>query len=167
MGSKYMRDRETISGFVYIDDIKFTDIKKEIGYAGNMQLNYNFADLITGGSVNVNYMNSDFRKDLNQQYGEGKKTLNFNTSATLNLDKFFPDKWKLSFPLKGNYTNNTEKMVYYKNTDVPATEGENRNDRTSYSVSTSLKKNSQSENTFIKHFIDPFSLSAQYCKIRC
>jgi hypothetical protein len=94
-----------ISGTVWIDDIRVSSPRRDIGAGFNAGVSLRLSDL-GGVSLNYRYEDPNFRRFSE---GQGVKTGGYTNglglSANLTLDRFFPQSWGLSIPL--NYSRNT------------------------------------------------------------
>jgi len=94
-----------ISGEIWCDELKVTDVRKEPGWAERTSFTINFADLadFTGS---IERKDSDFH-NLNETVGSGATATTGAVSAKLNAHKFTPDSWGLSLPLSVNFGRTT------------------------------------------------------------
>ncbi len=90
-----------ISGEIWCDELKVTDVRKEPGWAERSSFTINFADLMDlNGSIERK--DSEFH-NLNEQVGSGATSTSGGVSVKFNTHKFAPDSWGLSLPLSLNF----------------------------------------------------------------
>ncbi|RKZ29013.1 cell surface protein SprA, partial [bacterium] len=91
-----------ISGEIWVDELKVTDVRKEPGWAEKTTFSINFADLANfNGSLER--QDSEFH-GLNQQVGSGATKTTGNLSCGFSPHKFAPQRWGLNLPITANYT---------------------------------------------------------------
>ncbi|MCD6502408.1 cell surface protein SprA, partial [bacterium] len=90
-----------ISGEIWCDELKVTDVRKEPGWAERSSFSINFADLADLNG-NIERKDSEFHS-LNQKVGSGATSTSGALSARLNAHKFAPDSWGLALPLSVNF----------------------------------------------------------------
>lgn len=123
--------RETISGEVWVDELRLTDARDDPGLAGRVTVDATLADLgrIT---VNLNRVDAEF-----QSLGAGSRSDSQKSSKSsqsvqgnLSLNKFLPERWGVSLPLSGSYSKTTQLPKLRKGSDVNLTQEEQWAQRT-------------------------------------
>ncbi len=91
-----------ISGEVWIDELRLSNVRRNPGNAQRADLNLTLADF-SALSGSFERRNWDFH-DLITSKGSGVTTTSGTGRATFQLGKFFPTHWNLSMPLAYSYT---------------------------------------------------------------
>jgi len=91
-----------ISGEIWVDELRVTDVRKDPGWAEKTTFAINFADL-ADFSGTLERKDSEFH-GLNEKVGSGRTETVLSLSAGLKPQKFAPDRWGLSLPLTTNYS---------------------------------------------------------------
>lgn len=91
-----------ISGEIWTDELRVTDVRKEPGWAEKTTFSINFADL-ADFSGTLQRKDSEFH-GLNERIGTGKTETSLGLSAGFKPDKFAPDRWGLNLPVSSNYS---------------------------------------------------------------
>ncbi|HHS50319.1 MAG TPA: cell surface protein SprA [candidate division Zixibacteria bacterium] len=90
-----------ISGEIWTNELKVTDVRKEPGWAERSEFRINFADLMDFTGT-IERKDSEFH-NLNQQVGSGVTTTMGALSGRFNAHKFSPESWGLSLPVSANW----------------------------------------------------------------
>ncbi len=91
-----------ISGEIWVDELRVTDVRKEPGWAEKTTFSVNFADL-ANFSGTIERKDSEFHS-LNEKVGTGKTETVLSLSGGFKPDKFAPDRWGLGLPITSNYS---------------------------------------------------------------
>ncbi|MBD3257303.1 cell surface protein SprA, partial [candidate division GN15 bacterium] len=103
-----------ISGEVWIDELRVTDVRKDPGTAVRADISGTMADFIT---YSLSYEHRDpYFRGLSQatrggsqnNLGSGRENTQFNYSSTLNLHKFLPRSWNARLPITFGYIETEE-----------------------------------------------------------
>lgn len=88
---------------LWMNELRFSDIENDGGYAARANVAFNLADFATvqasGDIKTVGFGALDQGPSLREQ----SNTTNYNINTTTNLDKFLPENWGLSLPLTVSY----------------------------------------------------------------
>lgn len=105
-------DGKPKSAQIWLDELRLTDMKKEGGIATVGRLNLQLADF---GNIVVGaaYSTAGFGS-LEQKANERQKDniLDYDVATTLQLGKFFPDKWAVRIPLHFDYSQSIKDPQY-------------------------------------------------------
>jgi hypothetical protein len=96
------RSTETVSGEIWLDEMRVTDVRRVPGWAGRASVNASFADFATL-SYSFHRKDSEFH-GLREKKGSGLEATNQNIRASLNLDKFLPASWGFNLPVRGSWS---------------------------------------------------------------
>ena len=148
-----------ISGEIWIDDIRLTDVRRNIGTASQISLATKFADL---ASINasINLTDPNFKRLGEDMQPKGGRSTGINLRGNISLDKFFPESWGLSLPVNINLTNNVSLPKYRRGSDVILRRDESWEQRAvlfQRKAFTSFKKTKKSKNKLLQATIDNLS----------
>ncbi len=113
-----------VTGEVWLDELRVTDVRKDIGTAARVDVTGTMADLI---SYNFAYEHKDpYFRGLSQatrggstnNLGSGKENNSYSYGARLNLHKFLPPSWKASLPVSIGFTSTEEIPLLRTSSDV-------------------------------------------------
>ncbi len=150
------------TGEVWVNELRLSEVKKDRGVALRARVDLQLADVF---SINgeINQKDADFH-NVSQQFGSGDNEWSGNLSGNLSLNKFLPKSWGLSIPINFNYSNSERTPKYLPGSDImvsddmpPEEMQKIRSVSESRGFGFSFKKNTRSENFFIKHTIDQLS----------
>jgi cell surface protein SprA len=94
-------DNETKCVEVWVNELRLAEFNQHGGWAANMRVQAKLADLGTlalAGSVMTPFYGS-IEKKVSERSRE--LTRQYDVSSSLNLGKFFPDKWNIRLPMYG------------------------------------------------------------------
>lgn len=115
---------ENITGEVWIDELRVTDVRKDVGNAARVSVNGSLADLVT---YNFTYEHRDaYFRGLSQatrggsknNLGSGQETNVVSAGGTLNVSKFLPRSWTARLPLTYSYSESEAIPLLRNNSDV-------------------------------------------------
>ncbi|UCD18422.1 MAG: cell surface protein SprA, partial [Candidatus Zixiibacteriota bacterium] len=112
------------TGDVWFDELRLTDVRKDVGVATRLTVSGNVADLFTysGGLLYRNSyfrgLSSSTRGGSQNNLGSGKSSTSYNFSLNLKLDRFLPRSLNASIPLSLRYSKSTEVPRLRFNTDI-------------------------------------------------
>ena len=152
-----------IYGQVFLNELRFTGVKKDKGQAYRLSGKVNFSDLASIESQ-YKFEEADFHR-LQERLGEGSTSETFSINSSFKADKFLPSEWGLSIPLNFNFsTQNSTPKYYPYQPDVLTGSFENAPDEIkslnkTASFSTSFRKSTRSKNWIIKNSFDKINLN--------
>lgn len=112
------------SGEIWLDELRLTEVRKDVGTAGRLSFSGNMADLL---NYNFNYDSQDpyfrgiasaTRGGSNNNLGSGKTRNNLQYGFTLSFDKFLPKSWNTKVPISFSQSNSKEVPVLRTNSDI-------------------------------------------------
>lgn len=143
------------SGDLWIDELRLTDVRNDVGTAARITFSGNVADLFTY-NAGYNYENAYFRKISSStrggsadNLGSGKATNAYNYGINFKLDKFLPRSLGANIPFSYRYTRNISTPRLKYNSDIILPEElryEERTENISKSFSTSENFNKKTKN---------------------
>lgn len=161
-----MRDSvpSDLSGQVWLDEMRVTDVRRDIGTAGRISANGSIADLV---SYNYSFQSKDAffrgisaatRGGSNNNLGSGQTETSFNYGITFHLDKMLPRSWGAKMPISYSVSSSTRTPLLRNRTDIVLPE-EIREQERSESVSRKLsmngiKFNHKGKNPLFKLFLN-------------
>jgi len=113
-----------VSGDIWLDELRVTDVRRDVGTAARFSANGNIADL---GTYNFSYQTRDpyfrglstsTRGGSDQNLGSGATDTRLSYSASLNLDKFMPRSWKSRIPIQFSYSKSTKTPLLRTGSDI-------------------------------------------------
>ncbi|MFQ5499788.1 MAG: cell surface protein SprA, partial [Candidatus Zixiibacteriota bacterium] len=117
-------DSTAISGDVWLDELRVTQVRRDNGTAGRLNVTGNVADLLT---YNFGFQSQDpfFRKlstatrgGSTDNLGSGRTQTNMNWGARLTLDKFMPRSWGARIPIDFRGSKSTTTPLLRNNSDI-------------------------------------------------
>ena len=155
--------QSTIYGEIYINELRFTGVKKDPGQAFRLSGSLNFSDLL---SFQTQYKreDADFHR-LQERLGSGNTTETFSFNTTFHADKFLPSSWGINIPFYLNFSKQNSIPKYYPyNPDVltgsfRTAPDSIRSINQTVSLSTSFSKNSRSKNWILKNSLDRMNIN--------
>ena len=155
---------QSVYGQVYINELRFTGVKKEEGEAFRFSGKINFSDLLSFES-NYQKEDADFHR-LQERLGAGSSSETMSFKTSFNSDKFLPSSWGIKIPFYINYTKQNSTPKYYpyqpdvltEGSDLSALDEIKTSNRTT-SLSSSYNKGTRSKNWLIRNTLDKISLS--------
>ena len=148
------RGTEDITGEVWVDELRLDDVRREKGTAARLQINAGFADFMDI-STSLSWQEGNFRT-LRSERGSGSTRRNINFRGDANLDRFLPNNWGVSLPLRVSWNNSLSLPRLKPGSDVVLRNEEKmdeRTERTRKNINISFRKK-ESKNPFIKYTID-------------
>ncbi|HEX7077353.1 MAG TPA: cell surface protein SprA [Candidatus Eisenbacteria bacterium] len=107
----------TPQGEVWFDELRLSDVRKDKGYASNVSVQANFADLL---AMNVSYQKQDqdyFRVGQGSNQGSGLDHAAIGFSSTLNVDRFMATSG-IQLPVRFSMQHSTDVPKFRTGSDV-------------------------------------------------
>jgi hypothetical protein len=95
------RSPDVVTGEIWLDELRVTDVRRVAGWAGRISVDAGFADF-ADFSFAYRKKDSEFH-GLREKTGSGMTTSRRNIRGSLRLDKFLPANWGFSLPLQGSW----------------------------------------------------------------
>ncbi len=149
-----------ISGEVWIDDMRLTDVRKDIGWAERATVDAKFADLATI-RFDLRHVDGNFHT-LKQTQGSGQDNLSYNLNGTVNVDKFVSGLG-VAVPVTYSWKKSVTKPQFSSGSDIVLSDEQSAEEKTETrdgSVAASLSRKRQSANFWTHLLVDGLSLRA-------
>ncbi len=113
-----------VSGEVWVDELRVTSVRRDVGTAARVSVAGNAADLLT---YSFSYQSKDpyfrgissaTRGGSSNNLGSGQTEKNFVWNSSLNLDKFLPRSWGARMPVSFGYNRTTQLPLLRNNSDI-------------------------------------------------
>jgi len=107
----------TISGQVWINELRLADVDDTPGWAYSMSTSLKLADI---GSIAFTYAETDpFFHNLESRFGSRVTSKNWNVSTAIAFDRFFPQEWAgTSFPFSYSHSEQMQTPRYLPSSDI-------------------------------------------------
>ncbi len=144
MGVVNLNKSKKASGEVWIDELRLTDVRNNVGMAARISVGGNMSDLLT---YNLNYSTQDAyyrgvgvttRGGATNNLGSGQTRKNYSFSGSVRLEKFFPRSLEMSMPVSVNWSQNVQKPLLRSGTDITIPD-ELRDIETSVSINKGIR----------------------------
>ncbi len=115
---------ELLSGEVWLDELRVTDVRKDIGTAGRVSGSGNIADLITYGfsfqsqDPYFRGISSATRGGSDNNLGSGKTQTTQGYNMSMKVDRFLPRVWGANVPVSYTYSKSTTTPLLRNNSDI-------------------------------------------------
>ncbi|UCE04391.1 MAG: cell surface protein SprA [bacterium] len=151
------------SGEIWVNELRLSEVRKDKGFAYRARAELHIADVF---SINgeINQRDADFH-NISERFGRGNNETAGNLSGNVSLHKFMPKSWGLSIPFNFNYSRRKSSPKYLPGSDIlfnsahDTTKKKSRSSSEKWGWGISFKKNTRSNNFFIKNTIDQISVS--------
>jgi Motility related/secretion protein len=116
-----VNDRDSlddVTGKVWVDELRVSDVRRDVGTAGRISVSGSMADLFT---YNVSLVSKDAHfKELSSapRGGSGSTSTAFSSSVTMQAHKFLPPGWGASFPITFSYSKSIATPLLRTNSDI-------------------------------------------------
>ncbi len=113
-----------VTGEIWLDELRVTDVRKDVGTAARVTVNGSLSDLITYGGT---YEHKDaYFRGLAQatrggsvdNLGSGSESNDFSVSTTLNVNRFLPRSWGARLPVTYTYAEAESVPLLRNNSDI-------------------------------------------------
>ncbi|MBL7032595.1 MAG: cell surface protein SprA [Candidatus Delongbacteria bacterium] len=144
---------------VYFNELRVSDVKREVGQAQRVAVNLRLSDFMTLYG-RLEKRDSEFHT-IEQRMGTGDNTTSEVANSTIHLDKFLPRPWRTNIPLSLSSNRSVSSPKYFPGDDrlVPDNPPEEiLNRRHTLNGSISFSKTG-SENPWLSHTLDKLSVS--------
>ena len=151
---------------IWLDELRVSDVKRDIGRAVRASANLTLADLATL-NVSVDAKNGDFH-NVNTRVGTRQNSISGSATGSLRMDKFLNPEWGLSIPVNGNYSQSESVPYYFPNSDILVDDSNQaqvdsvKTYSQSYGAGVDVSKTSQSTSPWLKYTVDRLSCGYDY-----
>ena len=122
------KDSTEISGEIWVDELRVTDVRKVPGWYYSGSISTKFADLFSLG-ITFSRRDAEFR-GLTENKGLGVVSSGLGISLTTSLEKFLPPSWGLNLPFSFNLTKSLDLPRLKPGSDIILPAGLRSLDRT-------------------------------------
>ena len=150
-GVRNMDTTKAVDGEIWLDELRVTHVRKDVGTAGRVSFKGNMADLLT---YNFSLTSRDpyfrgisaaTRGGSANNLGSGRTETRYNYGVTFNVDKIMPRSWGARLPISFNYSKATYTPLLRTNSDIVLPEETRQEEQEiseskSVSVSASFKR---------------------------
>ncbi len=125
-----------ITGEVWLDELRVTNVRRDVGTAARISANGNIADL---GTYNFTFQSQDpyfrglsssTRGGSDQNLGSGQTDTRWSYSMSLNFDRFLPRSWNARVPVSFSYAKSTQTPLLRTGSDIVLPEAVRQQERT-------------------------------------
>lgn len=113
-----------VSGDIWVDELRVTGVRRDVGTAGRIAINGNAADLLTYGLTYQSQdpyfrgLSSATRGGSSNNLGSGRTESNLSWNLSLNMQKFLPRSWNASLPISFSYSKVSQLPLLKNGTDI-------------------------------------------------
>ena len=161
---------EILDGEVWLDELRVTDVRRDVGTAGRISVTGNMADLINFSFALQSQdpyfrgISAATRGGSANNLGSGKTQTSYNLNTTLTFDKFLPRSWGARIPVSVTYSKSTMTPLLRTSSDIVLPEDRRKEEQTvnesrALSVSESFRKKGKNPlfNILLNRFTSSFS----------
>jgi len=162
-----------ISGQLWLDELRVTEVRRDVGTAGRLQLTGNIADLL---NYTYNFESRDpyfrglstsTRGGSTDNLGSGETKTTYNMGVTLNINKFLPRSWGARLPVSLWYDKSTQTPLLRNNSDIvlpPETREEEKTVRETRRMSVNASFNRKGRNPIFSLLLNRLKSSFSYSR---
>jgi hypothetical protein len=147
-----------ISGEIWLDDMRLSDVRKEIGLAQRLTIGADFADLL-GVDFDLRHVDGEFHS-LKRIHGSGQDNLTYNVNTTLSAGRFI-SALGVSAPVNASMKRSVTRPKFSTGSDIVLSDEQSDAEQTTVldrSVSMSLSRKRQSPDFWTHLLVDGLSL---------
>lgn len=149
-----------VSGEIWVDDIRLTNVRKEIGFAERATVNVRMADLAEL-NVDARFVDRDFHS-IKQTRGSGQDNASYNVTGTVNADRFV-SALGIAVPVNVVWRRSVSRPRFSTGSDIVLGAEDSDRERTESaerSVAVSFSRKRQSPDFWTHLLMDGLSLRA-------
>lgn len=151
--------RRTVSGEIWVNELRLRSVQKDTGYATRATGRAKFADLMTV-DTGVRRIDSEFRRIEGNRHGQNE--FSWNVRGDLKLNKFFDSKG-ISLPLAADYSYQETTPRLAPNSDIELVAEEDkelaRSTTRRQALSSRFSKTRPSQSGLLRYTVDNISVS--------
>ncbi|MEW6413380.1 MAG: cell surface protein SprA [Candidatus Zixiibacteriota bacterium] len=162
-----------MTGQIWLDELRVTEVRKDVGTAGRVTVQGNISDLI-----NYNFslesqdpyfrnISSTTRGGSTNNLGSGRTRTTYNYGVTLNVNKFLPRSWGARLPVTFSYDKSIETPLLRTGTDILLPEDvrqQERSIRETRRVSVTSSFNKKGRNPLFSLLLNRLNTSFSYSR---
>lgn len=162
-GVKNMNPNQPVSGRIWMDELRVTDVRRDIGTAARVSVTGSLADLIT---YQAGYERRDpyfrglseaTRGGSSNNLGSGKESISYNYGGTLHLQKLLPRAWNARIPIAASYFSSETIPLLRTRSDVVLPDDVRQKEKStskSYKFSVSESFGQKGSNPIFNYFLN-------------
>ncbi len=115
---------QSVSADIWLDELRLTDVRRDVGMAGRFTVGGTMADLLNYSfsfrSQDPFYRNvsSATRGGSADNLGSGRSQTDYNYQISLNFDKFLPRSWNAKVPIRYSFSKAETVPLLRNNSDI-------------------------------------------------
>ncbi|HWR82409.1 MAG TPA: cell surface protein SprA [Candidatus Deferrimicrobium sp.] len=164
---------DTVSGEIWLDELRVTDVRKDVGTAARVSIQGNMADLL---SYNFSFESQDAyfrplstatRGGGNNNLGNGSTRVSMTYGGSVGLHKFLPPSWGASLSVGVSHSKSTETPLLRSGSDIVLAEEVRRQERSiseTNSISVTEKFSRKGNNPLFNILLNRLSTSVSYSR---
>ncbi|MDD4052501.1 MAG: hypothetical protein PHR28_11475, partial [candidate division Zixibacteria bacterium] len=139
MGVINLNPNQAVSGEVWVDELRLTDVRDDMGMAALVGVSGNLADLINfSGSYSqqdayYRGISASTKGGSSDNLGSGQTRTSYSFNGSIQLQKFFPRSLQLTLPLTFSWSQSVQEPLLRNNTDITLPE-ELKKDETNVAI---------------------------------
>ncbi|MCK4512717.1 cell surface protein SprA, partial [bacterium] len=149
-----------ISGEIWLDDIRLSDVRKDIGWAERLTVDAKFADFLDM-DFDLRHVDGEFRS-LKRERGSGQDNVTYNLTGTMNADRFVSGLG-ISTPVNVTWKRSVSRPKFSTGSDIVLDDEQSELEKTETldrSIAVSLSRKRQSPSFWTHLLVDGISLRA-------
>ena len=154
------------SGEIWVDELRLTEVRKDVGWAARASVSANFSDL---GGISVSYRTQNYAFQTltaaRNNIVNSSSLEDVSISARLSPHKLLPPSWGFQLPVSINWGQSTNTPFFKTRSDIVVPE-ESREDEASIStrkgISIAERFAKQTDNLIYKYLLIPLQVSLSY-----
>ncbi|MFH1864754.1 MAG: hypothetical protein ABIK85_02600, partial [Candidatus Eisenbacteria bacterium] len=149
-----------ITGEVGLDDIRLSEVRRDLGWAERATVEARFADFLDV-DFDVRHVDGEFLS-LKQQRGSGQDNITYNLTGTMNADRFV-SALGVSTPVNVTWKRSVSRPKFSSGSDIVLDEEQSASEKTETldrSLAVSLSRKRQSPDFWTHLLVDGLSLRA-------
>jgi hypothetical protein len=149
-----------ISGEIWLDDIRLSDVRKDIGWAERLTVDAKFADFLDM-DFDLRHVDGEFRS-LKRERGSGQDNVTYNLTGTMNADRFV-SALGISTPVNVTWKRSVSRPKFSIGSDIVLDDEQSELEKTETldrSIAVSLSRKRQSPSFWTHLLVDGISLRA-------
>lgn len=128
MGVVNLNPDQPAKGEVWVDELRLTDVRDDIGMAGRVAVTGNMSDL---ANYNFSYSTQDAyyrgvssatKGGAADNLGSGQTKTNYSFGLSVKMDKFFPRSLELQLPVRMSWSQSVQDPLLRSGTDITVPE---------------------------------------------
>ncbi|MEL1226530.1 MAG: hypothetical protein VW963_07265, partial [Candidatus Neomarinimicrobiota bacterium] len=147
-----------VSGELWLDELRLSEVKKEKGTALRLKSKFNLSDL-SETTISYSKKDADFHV-LQERIGTNQTVENFTLTNNFKLGNLFPSSLGIAFPVNVNYNSASNSPKFFPGTDI-RTNGAVPDSiivkSSTVNLTGKISKRVKSENPLIKYSLDNLS----------